>query len=97
MTSLWLAVALLAIWPFSSGKVYRMTAASVVPAASGTVHVQKDKDNGNMKLDIEVHSLAKPSALTPSEGAYLVWVRPNGGEAVKQGAMVLVICDHRTD
>ena len=67
MTALWLVVSLLAIWPFSSGKVYHMTAASVVPAASGTVHVQKDKDNGNMKLDIKVHNLAHPSTLIPSE------------------------------
>ena len=87
MTALWLAVSLIAIWPFSSGRDYHMTAASVVPAASGTVHVQKNKDNGNMKLDIKVHHLAHPSTLTPSESAYIVWIRPNGGEAVKQAAI----------
>ncbi len=82
-----LLVSLLAIWPFSGGKEYRMTADSTVPAASGTVQVQTDKDNGNMKLDIKVNHLAHPSTLTPSENTYIVWVRANGGEAVKQGAI----------
>lgn len=88
MTAQWLVVCWLAIWPFSSGgKVYHMTAASAVPAASGTVEVQKDKANGDLKLDIKVHNLAHPSALTPSEDANIVWIRPNGGEAIKQGAI----------
>lgn len=64
-----------------------MTAAASVPAASGVVKIQKDKDNGNIKLDIKVDHLARPSTLTPSATDYLVWIRPNGGEAVKQGAI----------
>ena len=80
-------VALFAIWPFGSSKQYPMTAASAVPAARGTVIVQKDKDNGNMKLDIKVEHLARPASLTPSANAYLVWIRPNGGDAFKQGAI----------
>src|SRR6185312_11234097 len=46
-------IVLLAVWPFSSAKEYRMTSGAGVPAATN----------------------------------YLVWVRPNGGEAVKQGAI----------
>lgn len=80
-------VALLAIWPWSSGKTYHMAAATTVPAASGTVHVQRDKNNGNTKLDIKVRNLAKPASLTPSESVYIVWVRPDGGVAVKEGAI----------
>lgn len=80
-------VALLAIWPFNSAKEYHMTSSVSVPAATGIVKVQKDKDNGNIKLDIKVDHLARPSSLTPSANDYLVWIRPNGGEALKQGAI----------
>ena len=80
-------VALLAVWPLTSAKEYQMTADAGVPAATGTVKVQKAKDNGNMKLDIKVDHLARPASLTPSANNYLVWIRPNGGEAFKQGAI----------
>jgi len=80
-------VALFLVWPFSSTKEYRMTSGAGVPAAMGVVKVQKDKDNGNMKLEIKVNHLARPSSLTPSASHYLVWIRPNGGDALKQGAI----------
>ena len=80
-------IALLAIWPFTSAREYHMTPATGVPAATGTVKAQKDKDNGNIKLDMKVDHLARPSSLTPSASNYLVWIRPNGGEAFKQGAI----------
>lgn len=80
-------VALLGVWPFTQAKEYQMTSAIGVPAATGTVKVQKDKDNGNVKVDIKVDHLARPSSLTPSANDYLVWIRPNGGEAFKQGAI----------
>jgi hypothetical protein len=83
-----LAVALLlTIWPMSGGKKYRMTADTSVPAASGVVYVQADKNNGNMKLDIKVDNLAQPANLTPSENVYVVWIRPSGENAHKQGAL----------
>lgn len=87
MTGVLVTIALLAVWPFSSGKEYRMTGSSSVPAAMGTVKVEKDKDNGNTKLDIKVDHLAKPSSLSPPANNYIVWVRPRDGEAVKQGAI----------
>jgi len=80
-------VALFLVWPFASTKEYRMTSGAGVPAAMGIVKVQKDKDNGNMKLEIKVNHLARPSSLTPSANDYLVWIRPNGGDALKQGAI----------
>ncbi len=80
-------VALLAIWPMSGTKDYPMTPAVGVPAATGVVKVRKDKGNDNMKVVIKVDHLAKPGSLTPSENNYLVWIRPNGGEAQKQGAI----------
>jgi hypothetical protein len=76
---------MLAIWPFSSGTEIQMTPSAGVPAAEGSVNVQKSKDNGNTKLDIKVRHLAKPASLTPSEGNYVVWVRPNGEPATSQG------------
>ena len=79
--------AVLLIWPFSSGKNYPMTASPAVPAAKGSVKAQKDKDNGNIKLDIKVDHLARPGSLTPSADYYIVWVRPNGGEPAKEGAI----------
>jgi hypothetical protein len=82
-----LAVSLFAVWPMSSGKQYHMTATNSVPGAAGIVKVQKDKDNGNTKLNIKVEHLANPASLTPSENAYVVWVQPRGEEAVKLGAI----------
>jgi hypothetical protein len=80
-------MAMLAIWPLPSGKNYRMTADPSVPAATGTVHAQRDKDNGNIKLDIKVDHLAHPANLNPPASTYLVWIRPSSGDAVKQGAI----------
>lgn len=82
-----IVVALLAIWPMSSGKKYQMTADASVPAASGEIAVQTDKSNGNMKVDIKVDHLAQPANLTPPENAYVVWIRPSGEEAHKQGSL----------
>lgn len=81
-------VTLLAAWPFaSSRKDYKMTPDPSVPAASGAVHVQREKGTGSLKLDVKVKNLAHPYNLTPSENAYVIWVRPSGGEAVRQGAL----------
>ena len=80
-------VAFLLLWPFSGGKTFPMTTSSQVPAASGTVKVQKDKTNGDLKLDIKVKHLARPSNLTPPAEFYIVWIQPKDGSAVKQGAI----------
>jgi hypothetical protein len=86
MKALLVMVSLLALWPWASSKEYPMRASSSVPAAAGIVKVQRDKDN-NTKLDIRVWHLANPSRLTPPANAYIVWVRPREGAAVKQGAI----------
>src|SRR5690242_4120367 len=87
MTNLVVLAALLAIWPFGSGKEYRMTPGAQVPAAAGKVKVTRDKNNGNTDFDIKVEHLAKPASLSPAAGAYIVWVRPRGGDPVKQAAL----------
>ncbi len=65
-----------------------MNTSPSVPAATGIAKVQRDKDNGNTKVDIKVDHLANPSSLTPPANVYIVWVRPSGETgAVKQGAI----------
>jgi hypothetical protein len=39
------------------------------------------------KLGIKVDHLARPARLAPSANNYLVWIRPNGGEAFKEGTI----------
>lgn len=73
-------------WPFNNGKKFHMTASSQVPAARGVVQAQSTK-NGNMQLDINVRSLAHPSALTPPEQSYVVWVQPSGQSPINEGAL----------
>jgi len=79
-------IALIAIWPFS-GKDYHMIADPSVPAAAGTVHAERDKDNRNTKLEIKVEHLARPASLNPPASTYLVWVRPTDRDATKEGAI----------
>ena len=46
---------------------------SVVPGASGTVKVKKDKNN-NYDIQISLSNLAKPDKLQPSKHSYVVWM-----------------------
>lgn len=88
INSLLVLILAFGIWPLGSAKEYHMTASRSVPAASGIVKVEKDKDNRNTKLDLKVDHLANPSSLTPPAEVYLVWIRPtDGAPAVKQGAL----------
>ncbi|HEX7359187.1 MAG TPA: hypothetical protein VF283_01725 [Bryobacteraceae bacterium] len=81
-----LILALLSIWPWSSGqKTYQLAGSSIVPAATATVKVQKDKVNHNTKLDIKVRNLARPASLTPPARVYLVWAEPRGGTPARLG------------
>ncbi|MGH9687977.1 MAG: hypothetical protein ACRD5K_12890 [Candidatus Acidiferrales bacterium] len=74
----------------SSGRTFHLTPGKMVPAATGTVNVTKDKDNGNLRLDIKVKHLALPGSLTPPANNYVVWLEPRGhGGPVKQGAIGL--------
>ena len=64
----------------------RLTADPSVPAAAGKAHLSKEK-NGNLKLKIEVHHLAKPSALTPAKQGYVVWMQPRGKDPQVLGVL----------
>ncbi|MCU1297935.1 MAG: hypothetical protein JWO91_2213 [Acidobacteriaceae bacterium] len=66
----------------------RLTADPSIPAAVGKAHLNKEK-NGNLKLELQVHHLAKPSALTPARQAYVVWIQPRGKDPQNQGVLKL--------
>ncbi len=75
------------IWPFGGGgKKIHMMAGSETPAAHATINV-KQGDNGNTRLDIKADALAKPSALTPPENVYVVWVQPPGQTPKNMGQL----------
>jgi len=74
-------------WPFGSGgKKIHMNSAQEVPAAHGVIHA-KATNNGNTQVDIEVRALAQPSALTPAQGTYVVWIQAPGHDPVNEGAL----------
>lgn len=87
MTPAIVAFALLWIWPFSSGTEYHLSGTRIVPAATATLKANRDKQNGNTKLDLKVEHLARPSSLTPPASVYIVWVEPRGSEPHKEGAL----------
>lgn len=72
-----------------SGRTFHLTPGKMVPAATGTVNVSKDTNNGNLKLDLKVKNLALPGSLTPPANDYVVWLEPYSehGNPVKQGAL----------
>lgn len=72
-----------------SGRTFHLTPGKMVPAATGTVNVSKDTNNGNLKLDLKVKNLALPGSLTPPADDYVVWLEPYAehGSPVKQGSL----------
>lgn len=89
MNSLLVMALLLFVWPWSSAKEYHMKASDSVPAATGTVKIQKGNGNGNTMMDIKVNHLANPQNLRPSENVYIVWISPPDAAAEKGGAIVV--------
>jgi hypothetical protein len=67
-------------------KRFPLTAASIVPAATGRAEVGADK-NGNSKVKITVEHLAKPENLTPSKDSYVVWFQESGGSPEPEGQL----------
>ncbi|WP_025763743.1 hypothetical protein [Dyadobacter tibetensis] len=57
---------------------------SVVPAASGSAKVKKDK-NDNYAISVQVRNLAQPEQLTPSRSHYVVWMDNKKVDAEKLG------------
>lgn len=60
---------------------------TIVPAASGTISVKKDK-NSNYVSHVKVTNLADPKNLTPSKQMYIVWMESNGATVRKLGQLM---------
>ncbi len=79
-----LCVALL--WPFGGGQKIHMIPGSTDPSAQAVIHIRKT-DNGNKQLNIQAHSLAQPTALSPSEETYVVWIQRSGHPPMNEGQL----------
>jgi hypothetical protein len=87
MKSTLLACMLLSFAAFGcGGKKVPMNASTSVPAAAGHADIGSDQ-NGNTTVDLKVHHLAKPEALTPPATAYVVWIQPSGQSPQNQGRL----------
>ena len=81
-----LVLAIALVWPLSGGRKVVMTASPSVPAAKGTVYMSHDR-NKNSAIYMKVEHLAHPSALTPPQSAYVVWIQESGRDAENQGEL----------
>ena len=69
-----------------AAKKFPLTAASIVPAAKGSVEVGKD-GNGNTELKLKVEHLANPTSLSPSQANYIVWLQDKGSGPENEGEL----------
>jgi hypothetical protein len=76
---------LLGVWPVPHSKIV-MSSSQSVPAAKGIIHLTHDS-NKNLKLEMSIHYLAEPGALTPSAAAYVVWLQPDNDSAQNKGEL----------
>jgi hypothetical protein len=57
-----------------AAKRFPLAAASIVPAAKGSVEIGHDR-NGNTEIKLTVEHLANPTSLSPSQANYVVWLQ----------------------
>lgn len=57
----------------SCARKVHFNTSSVVPAATGTIKIDKD-NNGNYSINVSVLHLAEPDKLSPPKRLYLVWL-----------------------
>lgn len=69
-----------------AAKKFPLTAASIVPAAKGSVEIGKDR-NGNTEVELKVEHLANPTSLSPSQAHYIVWLQGKGSGPENQGEL----------
>ncbi len=86
LVAMYACLVLFAFTAFAGASDVQLTADSSIPAATGKAHLSKEK-NGNLKLKVEVHHLAKPGALTPSRQSYVVWTQARGKEPENRGIL----------
>ena len=68
----------------SREQTWTMATAEKVPAAVGKVKVANEKD-GNTKVKVEVAHLAQPDEAFDNASTYVVWLKPQAGEAQNVG------------
>ena len=74
LTLLTLFASVIVIFTFSSCATKApFLGSSVVPAATGTVKITKDK-NKNFSIQIKISNLAGPERLTPPKSTYVIWL-----------------------
>jgi len=61
-------------------QTWTMSTTEKIPSAEGKVKVAKTKE-GNTKLKVEVAHLAQPDAAFENASTYVVWIKPQSGEA----------------
>ena len=65
-----------------------MVASSLVPAATGKISYQHDR-NGNIKFTLSTKNLAAPSQLTPAKNTYVVWIEPRDQQPQNAGVLTV--------
>jgi hypothetical protein len=81
-----IAVAVLSAGLVFAAKKFPLTAASIVPAAKGSVEIGKDR-NGNTEVKLTVEHLANPTNLSPAQANYVVWLQDKGAGPENQGEL----------
>jgi hypothetical protein len=69
-----------------AAKRFPLTAASIVPAAKGSVEIGRDR-NGNTEVKLKVEHLANPTSLSPSQANYVVWLQGKDSGAENEGEL----------
>jgi hypothetical protein len=69
-----------------AAKRFPVTAASIVPAAKGSVEIGKDR-NGNTEVKLNVKHLANPTSLSPSQANYVVWLQGKDSGPENEGEL----------
>src|SRR5579863_6041833 len=81
-----ITVAVLSATLALAAKKFPLTAASIVPAAKGSVEIGKDR-NGNTEVKLTVEHLANPTNLSPAQANYVVWLQDKGAGPENQGEL----------
>jgi hypothetical protein len=69
-----------------NGSQFRMTSTHDVPAATGTVEADV-RDDGNVRVEVDVDHLAPPRLVSPQASEYIVWIQPPGGQPTNAGIL----------
>jgi hypothetical protein len=69
-----------------AAKRFPLAAASIVPAAKGSVEIGHDR-NGNTEIKLTVEHLANPTSLSPSQANYVVWLQDKDSGPENRGEL----------